>query len=175
MGSDLCQYPIMLTKFLWLPIRCTNEISLRNCSFSSTSPLSEREVVKQQVKKKEFGSLHLWSLSLPNYRKVSNTDKNEIVNWTVIVTNQTSNSLILPKFKLILTVFVTYEPNSIFVKRTSYFYSESLFLRQIVWVCVCVDQGFHSCKFHAKKKEKKAIGKDNHELRFKKVNFELHS
>ena len=26
-----------------------------------------------------------------------------------------------------------------------------------------------------KKKEKKAVGKDNHELRFKKVNFELHS
>ena len=42
-------------------------------------------------------------------------------------------------------------------------------------MCVCVDQGLHSCKFHAKKKEKKAVGKDNHELRFKKVNFELHS
>ena len=41
---------------------------------------------------------------------------------------------------------------------------------------MCVDQGLHSCKFHAKKKkEKKAVGKDNHELRFKKVNFELHS
>ena len=29
--------------------------------------------------------------------------------------------------------------------------------------------------FMQKKKEKKAVGKDNHELRFKKVNFELHS
>ena len=41
-GSDLSQYPIMLSTFLWLPIRCINEISLWNWSFSSVPALSKR-------------------------------------------------------------------------------------------------------------------------------------
>ena len=47
-GSDLSQYPIMLSTFLWLPIRCINEISLWNWSFSSVPALSKREYNKTE-------------------------------------------------------------------------------------------------------------------------------